>query len=551
MAFATNSSAFGLKPATSAFGSTTSSPSVFGATNTGGSLFGGGNTQQQGAGTSLFGQPANTNVGGGAFGSTGTNTANTGGGLFGGQQQQQQQQQPAQGGSLFGGTTTNNNTGGGLFGQNNASNTNTGGGLFGNTNNNQQQQQQGTGGGGLFGSTSNTGGGGLFGSTNTNTNTGGGGGLFGSSNTNTGGGLFGSTNTNTNTTGGGSLFGNNNNTANTNTGGGLFGQSSNTGNTGGGLFGQSSNTNTGGGLFGNANNQQQQQSGGGGLFGGGQNQQQGGGLFGGGQNQQQQQGGGLFGTTMSTTMTPTQQSAVLFTKASKFNDLNPDLQRQFQSIEEHINSQVAIGKELKGQKLGEEAGKSHEQLRAFHKDLLNALTLIRADYNQTKDLKTRTDQAVQDTIVAMRVVDAHKTQQVNHIYLRDHASFPYEYFTRITLEAQDKLSWCRTTMEQIERKLSSLASSSQGATLTPASISATIQAQHATFLALASTTAALDGELQKIKVLYRQLWRERVGSARDPFNELDDVGGTAGGKNGDLGLSKLGMGASMMGMSTR
>jgi nucleoporin p58/p45 len=52
-------------------------------------------------------------------------------------------------------------------------------------------------------------------------------------------------------------------------------------------------------------------------------------------------------------------------------------------------------------------------------------------------------------------------------------------------------------------------------------ISATLQAQHTTFIALASKTAALDAELQKIKALYTQLWRGKTGSVRDPFNELD------------------------------
>lgn len=52
-------------------------------------------------------------------------------------------------------------------------------------------------------------------------------------------------------------------------------------------------------------------------------------------------------------------------------------------------------------------------------------------------------------------------------------------------------------------------------------ISATLQAQHATFIGLASKTAALDSELQKIKTLYTQLWRAKTGSVRDPFNELD------------------------------
>lgn len=51
-------------------------------------------------------------------------------------------------------------------------------------------------------------------------------------------------------------------------------------------------------------------------------------------------------------------------------------------------------------------------------------------------------------------------------------------------------------------------------------------------MALASRTAAVDADLQKIKVLYTQLWRAKTGSMRDPFNDLDR--GT-----GDFGLEGL------------
>lgn len=50
-------------------------------------------------------------------------------------------------------------------------------------------------------------------------------------------------------------------------------------------------------------------------------------------------------------------------------------------------------------------------------------------------------------------------------------------------------------------------------------ISATLQVQHGIFLSLASKTAAVDTELQKIKALYTQLWRAKTGSVRDPFND--------------------------------
>ena len=55
------------------------------------------------------------------------------------------------------------------------------------------------------------------------------------------------------------------------------------------------------------------------------------------------------------------------------------------------------------------------------------------------------------------------------------------------------------------------------------------------FITLASQTAAVDAELQKIKALYTQLWRARTGSVRDPFGDVVK----SNDKNGDFGLSQL------------
>ncbi|THG98738.1 hypothetical protein EW026_g3500 [Hermanssonia centrifuga] len=105
-----------------------------------------------------------------------------------------------------------------------------------------------------------------------------------------------------------------------------------------------------------------------------------------------------------------------------------------------------------------------------------------------------------------------------------------EVFQRVTEDMRDRLRWYKATIEQIERKLSSAAAQTQ---YTPQAITSTLEAQHATFIALASKTAWLDAELQKIKALYTQLWRAKTGSMRDPFNELDR------GISGDFGLESL------------
>ncbi|PPQ92234.1 hypothetical protein CVT25_008916 [Psilocybe cyanescens] len=345
------------------------------------------------------------------------------------------------------------------------------------------------------------------------------------------------------------------------------------------------------GLFGQPQQQPQQQQQTGGLFGQPQQQQQpqpqtnlfGGGLFGNNANQQQQTqtgtpnplqaqgtlpasafgatttgtgafggfGGGtsLFGAKSQQPQQPalgynnqSQGTNLItalqntggpppFTKSTKFNDLPEQIQQKLEQIESHIQGRVQIYKDLQQRKLGDEPTKGHEAIRQLKKDLISTATTIRNDLHLSKDLKSKVDQAVEDTIVATRIIDGFRNPQSGNTYLKDHASFPLEYFTRVTDQMKERLTWYKSTIEQIERKLASASGSSQ----TPQSISATLQAQHSTFLALASKTAAVDAELQKIKVYYTQLWRSKTGSVRDPFNDV--VKSNESGN--DFGLSGL------------
>ncbi|KAI9574869.1 hypothetical protein HD554DRAFT_116060 [Boletus coccyginus] len=80
------------------------------------------------------------------------------------------------------------------------------------------------------------------------------------------------------------------------------------------------------------------------------------------------------------------------------------------------------------------------------------------------------------------------------------------------------LSLAECSYRQIKRKLPFTAVPAQAA---PQVISSTLQAQHATFMSLAAKAASVDVELQKVKVLYTQLWCAKTGSMRDPFNHFD------------------------------
>ncbi|KAI0663818.1 hypothetical protein C8Q70DRAFT_952925 [Cubamyces menziesii] len=454
---------------------------------TGSSLFGQSTTQPQGS--SLFGntqqqqqqQPGTSAFGG--FGQT-QNTQNTqGSSLFGstlGQNnQQQQQQQPQQGSSLFGST----------LGQNTQQQPQQGSSLFGSTFGQPQQPQQ-----QQQGQQPSTG---LFGQT--------------ASQQPQQKSLFG--------TGTGSLFGN---TAQNQQG----------------------------------QQQQQQQS----TFGG----------FGASTSTLQPQATqpSLFGSTTQGTQVgsslwgkpPVQQQqqvgAPLFTKSTKFNDLPDALKKTFENIDSAIQSKVQICNDLKQRKLGDEALKGQEEIRNVQKELTAAISVLTSDVQHTKDLKHKVDQTVQDTIVATRIVEGFRNPQQHGQYLKTYANFPLEFFNRVTEQMKERLRWYKTTIEviiqlpfastarshlsahlrphhpqHIERKLSSAASQPQH---TPQAIVTTLEAQHATFMALAAKAAALDAELQKLRTLYTQLWRAKTGSMRDPFNELD-----RGADVGELGLESL------------
>ncbi|KAK2460952.1 hypothetical protein APHAL10511_007422 [Amanita phalloides] len=427
-------------------------------------------------------------------------------------QQQQQQPQSSSGGpgpSFLGGTT---------------------GGLFGNTLGTQQPQTQT---GGLFGGTSTATqpqASGLFGNTTTTTQpqTGG---LFGNSTSTTQpqtSGLFNTTQPQTSSLFGantttqpqtGSLFG-----ANTTTQpGSLFGANTTPQPQTGGLFGTSTTTQpqsnlfgsttgpSGGGFFGTSSQSQQQQPTGSSAFGGGS--------FFGSKPQQTQQ----------LQITPAWTHIVL-TKTTKFNDLPEDMRKELESLDTFIQSQSQISKDLHQRKLGEEPLKGYELIKGVNKDFVNCNSNIRHDLHFMRDLKAKVDRAVGDTIVATRIIDGFRNPQSGSGvgYLKEHAGFPFEFFSRVTEQIAARLSWYKATIEQIERKLTSTSHAQ-----TPHSIAAALQAQHQTFLALASKTAALDAELQKIKTLYTQLWRQKTGSMRDPFDELDKGAGT------DLGLEAL------------
>ncbi|CAE6468631.1 unnamed protein product [Rhizoctonia solani] len=355
--------------------------------------------------------------------------------------------------------------------------------------------------------------------------TGFGGSLFGQSNTTqttpaapATGGLFGASNTSgqssapaTNT---GGLFGSTQPAAGTTTGG-LFGAqqpAANTTTTGttGGLFGAQPATNSGitGGLFGAQPAANTTTTGG--LFGGGQT----------GSNTTTGTTGFGFGAPTTTAPAqPAAQASGPFTRTTKFNDL-PDAQKKiFEELESFIQGRVQISVELKAQKLGDEIAKEQAALDELNKCLATASSALSSDRLAADDQRTKTDRNLQDALIATRIIDGFTKPQQMGGYLTSYANFPLEYFTRQVEEMKERVQRYKSTIEQIERKLSQVyeSHSAQPVQPSPQAIANTLRAQHASFMALAARTAEIDSAVQKHKVVYTTRWRAQTGSARDPF----------------------------------
>ncbi|KIP10490.1 hypothetical protein PHLGIDRAFT_33866, partial [Phlebiopsis gigantea 11061_1 CR5-6] len=103
--------------------------------------------------------------------------------------------------------------------------------------------------------------------------------------------------------------------------------------------------------------------------------------------------------------TTQQTNTPFFGKSTKFNDLPEDVKRALESIDSHIQGRIQISNELKHRKLGEEATKSQDLIRSGHKDLVNVISDLQSDAHHTRGLKAKTEQTVQDTIVATRIID--------------------------------------------------------------------------------------------------------------------------------------------------
>ncbi|KAG8728785.1 hypothetical protein FRC11_010205, partial [Ceratobasidium sp. 423] len=216
---------------------------------------------------------------------------------------------------------------------------------------------------------------------------------------------------------------------------------------------------------------------------------------------------------------PAAQASGPFTRTTKFNDL-PDAQKRiFEELESFIQGRVQISVELKAQKLGEEIAKEQAALDELIKCLATATSALSSDRLAADDQRTKTDRNLQDALIATRIIDGFTKPQQMGGYLTSYANFPLEYFTRQVEEMKERVQRYKSTIEQIERKLSQVHESHSAQPVQPSlqAIANTLRAQHASFMTLAARTAEIDAAVQKHKAAYTTRWRAQTGSARDPF----------------------------------
>ncbi|KAG9124172.1 hypothetical protein FRC07_012583, partial [Ceratobasidium sp. 392] len=268
-----------------------------------------------------------------------------------------------------------------------------------------------------------------------------------------------------------------------------------------------------------------------------------GGLFGQPQTQQQQSSFSFGGA--STTPAPAQQQAQAtgpFTRTTKFNDL-PDVQKKtFEDLESFIQGRVQISVELKAQKLGEDIAKENVMVDELKKSLAAAGSALAADRLAADDQRTKTEQNLQDALAATRIIDGFTRPQQHGNYLTSYANFPLEFFARQVDEMKERVQRYKSTMEQIERKLTVALESHtpQPAQPSPQAIANALRAQHQSFMALAARTAEIDATVQRHKTAYTARWRAQTGSARDPF-------AAGSGKEDEMLDALMGMSVSMAG----
>jgi len=151
-------------------------------------------------------------------------------------------------------------------------------------------------------------------------------------------------------------------------------------------------------------------------------------------------------------------------------------------------------------------------------ELLSVATTIQSDVLFTKDLKMKRTKLTKTPSSPLASSTAQETRNKNRVCLKNYVSFLLEFFTRVIQQTQEWLHWYKNKIEQTERELSSAVMQAQS---TPQVISSTLQARHAVFISLAAKIAAVDGELQKVKAFYTQIWCTRTGRVTDPFHSLD------------------------------
>ncbi|KEI42811.1 uncharacterized protein L969DRAFT_84696 [Mixia osmundae IAM 14324] len=209
-----------------------------------------------------------------------------------------------------------------------------------------------------------------------------------------------------------------------------------------------------------------------------------------------------------------QQQASAITKTTLFEDLPQEARQLLESIETHITGRIQVRDELKAKSLGQAIQKNTETLSVLSTEYNSLTSLLAQSSKAVIDARARYEQDLRDAMKVQTLVEGFRSPQSKGQAAKAIAQFPYEFFVRKVDELSHRLKLYKLSVEQIAHQLRST-NPDQVKAIVP-----TLRTQHALAMSLASSIARLHADVDILVTQYTKLWRDKTGSARDPFDEV-------------------------------
>ncbi|CEH12354.1 Nuclear pore complex, Nup98 component (sc Nup145/Nup100/Nup116) [Ceraceosorus bombacis] len=226
--------------------------------------------------------------------------------------------------------------------------------------------------------------------------------------------------------------------------------------------------------------------------------------------------GGAFGSSFQQTSAPASNNNQAasspflshpYYAREKFDHLPEDQRKLIEELDNFMQTQRRNGAPLATMDFAPIA-KVSEEAQELTSDLSSLGAALEIDLLAARDANKRVEEDDRDSGNLLELLRG----EARTDWLRG-------FFERSANEFRERILRYRATMEQIERHLSSVDNRESHS---PEAISEAIRVQHASFMALASSVAALHSEVEGFKRRYSDWYFQTHRTARDPFTALPD-----------------------------